>query len=56
MDNWRVKWGDYWAEVASRLRANQYVVGYELINEPWCGDIYKDPSLLLPGVAEKKLF
>lgn len=27
-----------------------------MINEPWAGDVWKDPSLLIPGVAERKLF
>ncbi len=27
---------------------------YELINEPWAGDVLKDASLLLPGVAGKR--
>jgi hypothetical protein len=25
------------------------VLGYELINEPWAGDIYRHPDQLLPG-------
>ena len=29
-------------------------VGYELLNEPWAGDIYNEPSLLLPGIAGKE--
>jgi len=24
---------------------------HQLINEPWAGDVYSKPSLLLPGVA-----
>jgi len=27
---------------------------WQLINEPWAGDIYSKPSLLLPGVAGKE--
>eukprot|EP01094_Clydonella_sp_ATCC50884_P025311 TRINITY_DN6604_c0_g2_i1.p1 TRINITY_DN6604_c0_g2~~TRINITY_DN6604_c0_g2_i1.p1 ORF type:complete len:554 (+),score=159.76 TRINITY_DN6604_c0_g2_i1:65-1663(+) len=44
---------DYWRAVASRFSNSSYVLGYELINEPWCGDLYKQPSLLLkPGLAD----
>ena len=25
---------------------------YELMNEPWAGDIWHDPELLVPGVAD----
>lgn len=32
---------------------NEYILGYELINEPWAGDIYDHPKLLIPGVADK---
>jgi endoglycosylceramidase len=28
------------------------VVSYELLNEPWSGDVLKDPLLLVPGVAD----
>jgi len=31
-----------------------YILGYELINEPWAGDIYEDPTRLLPHTTEKK--
>jgi endoglycosylceramidase len=40
----------FWAKVASSLK-DKKILGYEIINEPWCGDIYSKPSLLLPGVA-----
>jgi endoglycosylceramidase len=29
-------------------------MGYELINEPWAGDVFRAPELLLPGVAGKR--
>ena len=31
-----------------------YYIGYDLINEPWAGDIYSNPSLLLPGAAGRE--
>jgi endoglycosylceramidase len=41
----------YWQLVSQAFAGNTAVLGYELINEPWAGDIYADPLLLLPGVA-----
>eukprot|EP01125_Pyxidicula_operculata_P000383 TRINITY_DN1041_c0_g1_i6.p1 TRINITY_DN1041_c0_g1~~TRINITY_DN1041_c0_g1_i6.p1 ORF type:complete len:379 (+),score=54.65 TRINITY_DN1041_c0_g1_i6:304-1440(+) len=45
-------WGDYWNKLATIWKDDGYVMGYELINEPWAGDIFTDPSLLVPGVAD----
>eukprot|EP01112_Ceratiomyxa_fruticulosa_P020687 TRINITY_DN712_c0_g1_i4.p1 TRINITY_DN712_c0_g1~~TRINITY_DN712_c0_g1_i4.p1 ORF type:complete len:514 (+),score=101.67 TRINITY_DN712_c0_g1_i4:1010-2551(+) len=46
---------EYWNVVSSYFANNSMVIGYELINEPWPGDIYTDPLLLIePGYADKK--
>ncbi|CAE7638764.1 unnamed protein product [Symbiodinium sp. CCMP2456] len=45
----------FWRKVARRFRNNEYVLAYELINEPWLGDIFADPSLLVPSRADKVL-
>lgn len=45
--------GKVWQKIASRFKTKTSVLGYELINEPWMGDIYKHPSLLVPGNTEK---
>ena len=39
--------------VASAFKSFPSLLGYELINEPWAGDIYGNPALLLPGIAGK---
>jgi endoglycosylceramidase len=39
----------FWVKVASTFKNSSNVIGYELINEPWAGDIYKHPSLIVPG-------
>jgi endoglycosylceramidase len=44
----------YWTTVAGLFKNRTSVLAYDLINEPWAGNIYKDPSLLAPGVAELK--
>lgn len=41
----------YWDIVSRTFVGNTAVLGYELLNEPWAGDVYANPLLLLPGVA-----
>ena len=41
----------FWTIVSQLFRSHGNVLGYELMNEPWAGDIYTDPELLLPGNA-----
>jgi len=44
----------YWQAVAAAFADSPYVLGYEIINEPWAGDIYKHPKALLePGYADQ---
>jgi endoglycosylceramidase len=45
---------DFWARSASYFKDNPWVIGYEIINEPFAGDFYEDPLLLLPGNAGRK--
>jgi endoglycosylceramidase len=45
--------GAYWQQVAARFSGHSSVLGYELINEPWVGDVYEDPLRFLPGRTEK---
>ncbi|GMH58525.1 hypothetical protein TrLO_g832 [Triparma laevis f. longispina] len=33
----------FWEVVVERFEEENYVLGYEIINEPWAGDIYSDP-------------
>jgi len=43
----------YWHHVVQRLRSEPNIIGYEIINEPFAGDIYKDPLLLINGKADR---
>ena len=42
---------EYWAIVSKAMSNLTSIIGYELINEPWAGDLYLNPSILLPGIA-----
>lgn len=36
-----------WGLLASNFKDSKNVIGYEIINEPWFGDIFKDKSLVV---------
>ncbi len=44
----------YWKIVVSYFfkNDNNNILGYELINEPWPGDVFKNPLLLLPKYGD----
>lgn len=45
----------FWDQVSSIFNWSQSVIGYELINEPWPGDVLKYPYLVLePGKADQE--
>ena len=44
----------YWNVVINTFKNSENVIGYEIINEPWAGNIYEDSLLLLPKYADKK--
>ena len=31
----------FWSKVSKHFADNPHVLGYELLNEPWAGDIYR---------------
>ncbi|GMI32093.1 hypothetical protein TrCOL_g9172 [Triparma columacea] len=41
-------WADMWAHVVERFEGNDSVLGVELINEPFAGDLYRNPLLMVP--------
>lgn len=50
----RDAWAAAWKAAAQLFRSDSEILGYELLNEPFPGDIWSDPLLLLPGVAGSK--
>lgn len=44
----------YWDVVAKYFSGNQYVIGYDPINEPFPSNFVKDPSIvLIPGKFDR---
>ena len=38
---------DFWTVVAKRFENNNFVLGYDILNEPWPANLFHDLSLLL---------
>ena len=47
-------WSKFWVKIAQTFGSYPNVLGYELINEPWFGNIYKNPSLISPDIAGRQ--
>ena len=55
-DGLRDSWAQFWKTIATAAQGTgNAVLGFELINEPWAGDIEKHPEQILPGVADREL-
>ncbi|KAL5463688.1 hypothetical protein EMCRGX_G032612 [Ephydatia muelleri] len=52
-DGLRDSWATFWAHAAQQFADNPFILGYELINEPFAGYWYDNPDLLVPTVADK---
>lgn len=53
-DNLGDSFASYWKELATHYVGTKNILGYNLLNEPWMGDTWADPTLLTPGVADRK--
>lgn len=41
----------FWGNVSNKFVNEKAVIGYELINEPFAGNIWADPLYFVPGEA-----
>ncbi|KAG0270698.1 hypothetical protein DFQ27_000049 [Actinomortierella ambigua] len=53
-DNLGDTWANYWKVLAENFKDFPGVQGYDLMNEPWVGDHMADPTLLIPGTADRR--
>ena len=44
----------YWDHTSARFAKNPYVVGYDPLNEPLAGNVWKDMENRIPGLFDKK--
>ena len=46
-------WGAFFSHLAEEVGTKESaVLGYEIINEPFAGDVFRDPKLYIPSVAD----
>jgi len=43
-----------WAMIAKEFKDVPNILGYNILNEPWAGNVYRDGSLVLPGEVMRK--
>jgi endoglycosylceramidase len=48
------KFARFWGTVAQQFAGNRFVLGYELINEPFLGDVWKHPSLVFTTETDSR--
>ena len=44
---------NFWKQVAMHFKDKSNLIGYEIMNEPWPGDHWRNPFLLLPGISSQ---
>lgn len=52
-DNLTNSWGAYWAKVLQSFQGFEGLLGVNLINEPFVGNPYTDPGLMVPEAADR---
>lgn len=51
-NNIQDKYADFWRVVAKEFKGNEYVIGYDIWNEPFPGGLWDDLTLLLPNKGD----
>jgi endoglycosylceramidase len=49
------KFIDFWKVVANEFKNNPYVIGLDYWNEPWPGNLFMNPTALIPGYVDKNV-
>jgi endoglycosylceramidase len=49
LNNIQDKFIDYWKILAKKFKGNKYILGYDIWNEPWVGDLFTDYKNFIPG-------
>ena len=52
-DNIQDAFGEFWQRIAKAFSQSDFVIGYELINEPFAGNVIENPLRLVPGWADR---
>lgn len=45
----------FWENITEYFQGKPQILDFELINEPWCGNHYSNPSLVIPEIANRRL-
>ena len=53
VDGIQDSFGEFWKRIAENFKSNEYVIGYELINEPFAGNVIENPLRLIPSYADR---
>ena len=49
----RDSFSGFWRAVAERMKGAENVLAFEILNEPFAGDLYANPLLMYPGYADR---
>jgi endoglycosylceramidase len=51
-NNIQDKFAEFWKILAKKFKNNSYVIGYDIWNEPWPGELWSDMRSLWPGFSD----
>lgn len=50
------KFIEYWKVLARKFKGNKYILGYDIWNEPWVGNLFSEIVNFLPGYSTNNSF